>query len=36
MIDLRCAVDSDDNLPTAVTDNESMRSTRKRMSKGVV
>ena len=36
MIDLKCAVDSDDNLPTAVTDSETMRSTRKRMSRGVV
>lgn len=36
MIELKCAVDSDDNLPTAVTDSETMRSTRKRMSRGVV
>lgn len=35
MIDLKCAVDSDDNLPTAVTDSETMRATRARMSKGI-
>lgn len=36
MIDLKCAVDADDNLPNAQPDSETMRSTRKRMSRGVM